>query len=98
VKKAEPWAGSGIVLSGLGVVGGAKIEQSLHRVYRARASEVSLRRRRLRSHLCSAQFSNLQLARRGVRVWVDGTVVAMKSTLTRQPAGHAFGTHAVWAT
>lgn len=37
VKKAEPWAGSGIVLSGLVVlVGGAKMEQSLHRVYRAR--------------------------------------------------------------
>jgi hypothetical protein len=41
VKKAEPWAGSGIVLSGLVVVGGAKMERSLHRVYRARFRSLS---------------------------------------------------------
>ena len=58
-------AGNRIVLFGLEVCG-AKMEQSLHRVYRA--SEVPPPPPK--EPWCSAQFTTL--ARRGLRVWVEG--------------------------
>lgn len=56
---------------------GAKMEQSLHRVYRA--AEVSPPPPP-KEPWCSVQFYYCELARRGLRVWAGSRVV--KSTLT----------------